>query len=252
MDNRLTIPTAEPFLFPGGKTGCILVHGFTGAPKEMRLMGEALNQKGLTVLGVRLTGHATRPEDLIRTRWRDWLASVEDGINILNDICDRVFIAGLSLGGMLSLIAASRYTLKGVIAIATPYELPKDWRLKIARPLSLIFPWTEKGQSETKDQSAVKEHVDYPAYPTRSISEVYDLTKILHQSLPRINNPVLLINSRIDGTVPLSHANKILAEIGSEKVEQFIIDESGHVITEDFGREVVFEVVHQFIQRNSK
>ena len=64
----------------------------------MRPMGEALHQRGLTVLGVRLAGHATQLEDLIRTRWQDWMASVEDGINLLHDSCEHIFFAGLSLG----------------------------------------------------------------------------------------------------------------------------------------------------------
>jgi len=47
----MIIPTAEPFFLPGNRVGCLLVHGFTGAPKEMRWMGEFLNQQGYTVLG---------------------------------------------------------------------------------------------------------------------------------------------------------------------------------------------------------
>ncbi len=68
------IPTAEPFVFPGGPVGCLLVHGFTGTPKEMRWLGEYLAGQGHTVLGVRLAGHATQPEDMIRARWWDWAA----------------------------------------------------------------------------------------------------------------------------------------------------------------------------------
>ena len=68
------IPTAEPFFFPGDRTGCLLVHGFTGTPKEMRWLGEYLADLGFSALGVRLVGHATQVEDLIRTCWRDWLA----------------------------------------------------------------------------------------------------------------------------------------------------------------------------------
>jgi carboxylesterase len=44
----------EEFFFQGGKQGIVLVHGYTGAPGEMRLLGEYLHQQGLTVLGVRL------------------------------------------------------------------------------------------------------------------------------------------------------------------------------------------------------
>ena len=69
------IPSAEPFFFPGSKTGILLIHGFTGTPKEMRWMGEYLHQKQhLTVLGIRLSGHATQPEDMLRSSYTDWLA----------------------------------------------------------------------------------------------------------------------------------------------------------------------------------
>ena len=60
----MIIPTAEPFYLPGNNIGCLLVHGFTGAPKEMRWMGEFLGNQGYTVLGIRLAGHATTPEDM--------------------------------------------------------------------------------------------------------------------------------------------------------------------------------------------
>ena len=41
---------AEPFLLPGGRHGVLLIHGFTGLPAELRLLGEHLNAQGFTVL----------------------------------------------------------------------------------------------------------------------------------------------------------------------------------------------------------
>ena len=74
------IPTAEPFFFPGAgkiaRTGCLVTHGFTGTPKEMRWLGKYLNKDGCTVCGIRLAGHATQPEDMIRSRFSDWLLSM--------------------------------------------------------------------------------------------------------------------------------------------------------------------------------
>ena len=72
----LLIPTAEPFLFPRGPVGVLLIHGFTGTPKEMRWMGEYLANQGFTTLGIRLVGHATDPQDMLRVRWRDWASDV--------------------------------------------------------------------------------------------------------------------------------------------------------------------------------
>ncbi len=97
------IPTAEPFHFAGkganAKIGCLVTHGFTGAPKEMRWLGEYLNRQGYTVCGIRLNGHATKPEDMVRSHWQDWLLSVEDGYDLLHSCTEKVFLLGLSMGG---------------------------------------------------------------------------------------------------------------------------------------------------------
>ena len=50
------MPGAEPFYFSGDRTGCLLIHGFTGTPNEMRWLGTQLSTAGHTVLGVRLAG----------------------------------------------------------------------------------------------------------------------------------------------------------------------------------------------------
>jgi carboxylesterase len=87
--------------------GALLIHGFTGTPREMRPLGEALAGAGLTVLGVRLAHHATQPRDMFRSHWRDWYASVLDGYYLLRDQCETVFVMGLSAGGTLALYLAA-------------------------------------------------------------------------------------------------------------------------------------------------
>ena len=86
------ISTAEPFFFPAStEVGVLLVHGFTSAPKEMRWMGEYLHQQGFTVLGIRLSAHATCPEDMLRSSYTDWLASVEDGYHLLSGAVKTIY-----------------------------------------------------------------------------------------------------------------------------------------------------------------
>ena len=70
----LLLPGAEPFYFDGSSTGALLIHGFTGAQREVRPLGEALAAAGMTALGVRLAHHGTRPEDMFRSHRHDWLA----------------------------------------------------------------------------------------------------------------------------------------------------------------------------------
>ncbi|MDK2981329.1 MAG: carboxylesterase [Chloroflexota bacterium] len=243
-----TIPSAEPFYLPGGKTGVVLIHGFTGAPKEMRQLGNALHSHGLSVLGVRLAGHATRPQDMRRTRWWDWLASVEDGINLLSGSCERIFYAGLSLGGDLALIAAARIPPAGVIAMSAPYLI--DSRARYLKTISWLVPWYKKKGKPAESDDPAHRHVEYPAYPTRSLVELYETTQVMQRSLPRITCPVLMINSKADPTVPFAHAGKIRSLLTSSEVEQVVLETSGHVVTEDMEKEIVFDAAYQFIQKH--
>ncbi|RPI82580.1 MAG: alpha/beta fold hydrolase, partial [Chloroflexi bacterium] len=177
------IDSAEPFFFQGGLVGCLLIHGFTGAPKEMRQMGEYLAEKGYTVLGVRLAGHATSPRNMLRTTWQDWFFSVSDGWHMLESAGKSIFVVGLSMGGVLSLTLASHFPVKGVIAMSSPYSLPDDPRLPFIRPLSLLVRNVGKGESDWKNPELAKDHVDYPYYPTRSIAELRDLIAVMRERL---------------------------------------------------------------------
>ena len=74
------IDQVQPFAFDRGPIGCVLLHGFTAAPKEMRPLGDYLAARDITVRGVRYAGHGTSPQDLARTTWRDWVASAEEAV----------------------------------------------------------------------------------------------------------------------------------------------------------------------------
>jgi carboxylesterase len=248
MNQPYIMPGAEPYYFQGNSIGCLMIHGFTGTPKELRWMGEYLHSKGYTVYGIRLAGHATQLPDLMRTRWRDWIISVEEGIDVLKMNCKNVFTVGLSMGGVLSLIAADRYDVKGAICMSTPLEISKDWKLKIAKQLSVILPTVSKGKSDLQNKEAAKHHLDYPVYPTRSIAELNELLIEMHGALPRIEKPVLLMHSKSDG-LSFENSIKIQSLLGCKDKELFLLEKSGHVITEDVERDEVFRKAEIFIKR---
>src|SRR5712692_8608567 len=131
MTNRYPILRgAEPFYFKGDSVGCLLIHGFSGSPWEMRWLGEQLAADGYTVLGPLLAGHGTTPEDMNTTRWPDWYASVVAGYRQLREECEQVIAIGLSLGGALALHLAAHEPVDGLVLMATPLHI-RDWRLTI-------------------------------------------------------------------------------------------------------------------------
>lgn len=250
------LATAEPFFFPGSgknaRIGCLVQHGFTGTPKEMRWLGEYLNGRGYTVCGMRLTGHATRPEDMIRSRWTDWLASVEDGYHLLRSSCEQVFLIGLSMGGVLALLAAAQLPVSGVVAMSTPYKLPDDWRLRHLKIISKFQPYLPKNDESPSSGwfgDAWKQHVAYPANPVRSIYELNLLLGEMRAALPQIRVPVLLISSRDDHYIVENSMEMICADLTTPDKEKIWIEGSGHVITEEPPKEFVFEKTADFIAR---
>jgi carboxylesterase len=247
----LIMQGAEPFHFPGGRTGCLLIHGFTGTPREMLFMGKHLAGQGHTVIGVRLFAHATHQEDMLRARWRDWLASAEDGIHLLSNTCDRVVVMGLSMGGILSLLLASQFPVAGVVALSTPYDNPDPrMRLRPVAPLlTLFWRFGRKGPPDWHDPTVPPDHLEYPLAPVRGAAELYDVLAEMRRRLPAVTCPALIVHSHGDLAVAPWHAEAIAARIGSSDKRIFWVSDSGHVVTRDAERDRIFAEVAEFVRR---
>jgi carboxylesterase len=255
----MIIPTAEPFFFPGDRVGCLLVHGFTGTPKEMRWLGEYLAGQGRSVLGVRLVGHATQVEDMQRTRWEDWLACVEDGYHYLSGVADRVFVIGLSLGGALALAFANGSLtpgcpVAGVVAMASPQHLPIDPHLAPAIKFIGRFKKTvRKGPGDWQDEEAEKQHTSYDVYPVGAGMELKLALYEMYLGLPEVTAPTLLVYSKDDRTVRPEdkHAELIYEKLGCADKRLVWIEKSGHNLARDLQRETVFHTVGDFVDEIS-
>jgi carboxylesterase len=220
----------------------------------MRWMGEHLAAQGFSVLGVRLAGHATHPEDMIRSRWTDWIASVEDGYHLLRGLADHIYLVGLSMGGVLALLMSTRLDVKGVVAISTPMEMPADWRLNYIGLLSKLRPYMPKSKlppgSTWFDKEAWKDHVSYPQNPVRSIAELDSLLQEMRAALPQVSAPVLLIHSVNDKYVLPENMESIYSGlVNTADKTKLRVRQSGHVVTRDAARMQVFEAAVQFVRR---
>lgn len=216
-------------------------------------MGEYLSQQGYPCLGVRLTGHATRPEDMIRSRYTDWMASVEDGYHLLTGVTDRIYLVGLSMGGMLSLFMSMKLNVVGVIAMSTPYHIPYDFPAWMIRLVSQFMPYQPKGKEEPGaswfDKKAYQEHISYPQNPIRSAAELQTLATKMRATLPEVDVPVLLIHSKNDTYVLPENVEHIYADLGTSDKTKLYVTEAGHVVTRDAAKNQVYEAARDFIRR---
>ena len=216
-------------------------------------MAEYLNGGGFPCLGIRLTGHATRPEDMIRSRYADWIASVEDGYHLLCGVTDRIYLVGLSMGGDLALLMSTKLDVAGVVAMSTPYHIPYDYPSWLMKLFSRFVRYQPKSDEQPGaswfDKSAHAEQISYPQNPVRSGAELQLLLNEMRAALSKVNVPVLLIHSKNDTYVPPENVEHIYTDLGASDKTKLYVTESGHVVTRDAARDQVFEAASAFIRR---
>ena len=242
----------NPFYFPGGPVGCLLIHGANGSPLAMRGMGEYLAAKGLTVRRVRLAGHGTTPEDLATKTWRDFVASAEEGLRQIQAECPTVFVAGLSMGGVITLYLAARYSFDGAIAMSAPTTM-HDWRLRLAPVMKLFVKFVQTEDVEDLvDQSAAPLSIAYRRVPVAFAGQFVQLQRQALASLAKIKMPVLIMQGEHDRTIPPESASYIYTHISSPDKELVTFPNSGHVITIDADHDAVWAKAFEFILQHVK
>ncbi len=244
----LIIPGGEPYFARGGPDGCLILHGFTASPQEVRPLAEHLARQDYTVLAPRLPGHATSMADLNRASSRDWQAAVEDSYHLLRRQCSRIVVMGLSTGGALALRAAAQFPVAGVVGMSTLIDMPTQGA-RYAGLVGRLIPYFRKGQSYWMDPARAAGRIAYPAFPVLASGQLYRLLRELEPLLPQVVAPVLLIHSRSDPFILPENMARIHSQLGTSDKTMVWLERSGHIITQDGEREIAFAHVDAFLKR---
>ncbi|MGY1638046.1 alpha/beta hydrolase [Geodermatophilus sp. SYSU D00742] len=230
------LPGAEPFAFPGGPagggTGVLLVHGFTGSPGSMRPWGEHLAAQGFAVRAPLLPGHGTRWQDCNLTGDQDWVDAVSTAFDELAADCDRVVVAGLSMGGTLAIrLAELRPDEVAGLVLVNPSLLTQRLDAKLLPLLARLTPsWRGIGNDIKKPG------VTEPAYlelPTRAVLGLRRLWTATRADLGRVTAPLLVFRSVTDHVVEPASVRVLLAGVSSTDTTEVLLEDSYHVATLD-------------------
>lgn len=245
---RRIMPGAEPFLYKAGEVGCLMLHGFTSSPFEMRGLGHYLAARGITAGAPLLAGHGTSPEDLQATTWRDWYESVEAALDTMLAQCKRVYLAGLSLGGALALYTAAHRgkELAGIVVMSAPIYLPPGLGSAL-KGLNRSTPYMNKFYKDIEDPVARNNHVGYDRSPVTALASLVEFLEPVRTSLPRVKVPSLVIYARHDHVVPCISSHHIYSRIGTSNKRMVALHRGFHIVTVDTDREKVYEAVYGFV-----
>jgi carboxylesterase len=235
------LPGAGTFYFEGSEVGCLLIHGFSGAPQNIRPLGDFLARRGLTVLAPRLAGHGTSVDDFEKSGPEDWIATVEGGLDQLKRSCSSVFAIGVSMGGTLALhLAATRGAdLAGVGSINAPVgDLPALEAAASSLPPGgrMPAPWANDPRMLTKDLASAD--ISYGEIPKGCLERALVFCKATEGELGQIRVPTCVFSSRDDVVVPPATGQHIV-DLLTAAPEKRLVDllDSAHDATLDFDLE---------------
>jgi carboxylesterase len=224
---------AEPFSASNGSDGVLVIHGFTGSPRSMRPLAEAFADAGYCVELPLLPGHGTCVEDMLPTRFEDWAAAVDTAYQSLAARCNRVAVAGLSMGGTLALWLAERHVeIAGLVLVNPLVEPPAESFLE------MLQASLDQGLDRIPGigEDIAKPGVSEGSYDTTPIAALVSLMKAAGDVAARLGEvvcPVLLLSSRQDHVVPPSQGDLVVDRVAGP-VERVFLERSYHVATLDF------------------
>ncbi|GHO85929.1 alpha/beta hydrolase [Dictyobacter formicarum] len=266
-----------PFLLgpEDASSACLLIHGFSGSPKEMLGLGEALAAQGIRVYGVALAGHSGDPDELLRYGRKHWIASAKAGLEQLARY-PQVFVIGFSMGGVLALLLGIKHPkrIAGVVTLSTPTNFYDNWPARVVPLLRYFMKWyyplarlnfnDPKVQAETLQQARLRDpeaQIDFSDYhtvqaikqmvrlPIPALAELFTLTAYCRRRLHKLRTPLLIIQSHNDHTVKPRNADELYrrTRAAAPKLLRWL-HKSDHMIVVGPERDEVFAQISRFVQ----
>src|SRR5438067_11073897 len=262
---------AAPFSLGDGADACLLLHGLTGAPPEVRPVGEALARAGFRAIGPLLPGHGTTPHDLETVTRGEMLDAARDALLSLRG-ARRVYLCGLSMGALLAVrLAAKGFVRQGVAPVSALSLLAPavdmtgaTWiftqvvgRLpafpgvigKGARDIQALAgvppPDDRVPEGDPAPRTAVPDDGSYTAVPWRWGRELRLMSEEAMAVARRVRARALILHGALDRTASAAGAQRLARALaGPSQVRLF--ERSGHVLPLDVEGAAVCHAIVSF------
>ncbi len=240
---------SQPLFHKGNAVGCITLHGIGGTPANIRVVADALIEKGYTVISPTIPGHGETVRAQNASTDKQWLGCVRDAYRKLKEEgCEQVYVLGLSLGGILCGLLAEEEHLSGLVLICTPIKMKRY--LRTARALSPILPVV--GYPESRDGKPAWGDNPYAqmygGFSTRKLVDLSRLARKLKKHLDQIDCPALVVSAGQDDKVdPKSVEIFMGGAVNAPSVDYAVFEHSPHGCTYGPERDAVAARCAQFV-----
>jgi esterase/lipase len=224
--------------------GCLLIHGFTGSPKEIDPLADYLKETTDWLVHTPvLPGHG-EDESLGDVTYTDWLWAADRELYKMSRHCDEIYVIGFSMGGMIAAYLASKYPIsKLVLLSAAVYTL--NSRLLMKDMKQILTDYFQEGRSLQESMAPYREKVT--GTPLSAVINFRRLIKKITPLIEDIKVPVLIVQGEQDHLVQPKSAHFIYNQIQSDQKELLLLKESKHKICQGCEAEILFDRIEHFL-----
>lgn len=224
-----------------------MVHGFTGSPASIRPWAEGLHRHGFTVRVPRLPGHGSTWSEMNETRWQDWFREVEENFLDLKRRHRRVFVAGFSMGGALSIRLATVRSkeIEGMILI-NPSVGDDRISMRLVPILKYMIP--SIGGRGTDVAAPNPPRHSYGRTPLKALHSLQKLWRRIQGDLHLVDAPLMVGWSVNDHVVHPKNAERVIEGVSSVDIREVIFENSYHNVALDHDLEYLISESVIFIQ----
>ncbi|MFL5585200.1 MAG: alpha/beta hydrolase [Gemmatimonadaceae bacterium] len=235
-----------------GSNGVLLLHGFGDTPQTLSLLAARLAKSGYAVYAPLLPGHG-RTMDAFRTSTADeWIDAAKDAALTMVKRHATTSVVGLSMGGALAVIVAAEMRNIASLVLIAPYlGMPRLLGLAAATH-RLWGRWA--GDINARNPRSIYDPLErdknlaYGAVTGRALYELSRVVKRARRALPGVSVATLIIQSREDPRVSPAVARFALQALGARDKKLVLTKGAGHIITVDYGRDLVFTEVENWLR----
>jgi esterase/lipase len=227
-----------------GLIGCLCIHGFTGAPYEVDPLVTYLSERTNWIFRVpTLPGHG-ESLTLKGIHYEEWIECAEKELQELLKTCEKVYVVGFSMGGMIACHLAVNYPVDKLVLLsaAAYYVNPRQ----LVTDVNHIIKDGLRGN--LADNALFQQYKrKIIVTPISATLQFRRLVASIRPTLNQVTVPTLIAQGESDGIVPPKSAEYLYRTIGAEKKKLTYIKNSKHHICHCEENEALFSEVLNFL-----
>ena len=243
----------------------LILHGFGDTPQTLRYLADHLHRLGFTVHAPLLPGHGRTLAEFGGSTADAWLAAAARELGTVRERFGFVGLVGISMGGALAVILASRASPASAgpsgrpgnaaavgaarqdgpdaVVLLAPYLSMRSRADRVATLHRVVSPFAvylpSREEASIRDPAERALNRGFGIVTPRLLRELQRVVAWAQEALPRVVQPTLVIQSRDDNRIEAAAAELSFASLGARDKRLVWTEGSGHVITVDTGREEV-------------